>query len=71
MDRLEQLIVQQYRCSKGTFEKELRELGQLKRKVSKEKGTIMSMPRKGTPADNAIIELFKNTSTTIILFECW
>lgn len=70
MDRLEQLIDQQYRCSKGTFEKELRELGQLKRKVSKEKGIIMSMPRKGTPADNAIIEPF-NALTTIILFECW
>lgn len=71
MDRLEQPIGQQYRYGKGPFEEELRELEQLKRKVGKEKGIIMSMPHKGTPADNAISEPFKNTSTTIILFECW
>ena len=57
--RLQQPFGKQYSYGKEPFQEDLDEgIAHNNPQAVKEKGVIMSMSRKGTPADNAIIETF-------------
>ena len=57
--RLQQPLGKQYSYGKGPFQEDLDEgIAHNNPQAVKEKGVIMSMSRKGMPADNAIIETF-------------
>jgi len=57
--RLQQPLGKQYSYGKGPLQEDLDEgIAHNNPQAVKEKGVIMSMSRKGTPADNAIIEMF-------------
>ena len=57
--RLQQPLGKQYSYGKGPFQEDLDEgIAHNNPQAVKKKGVIMSMSRKGMPADNAIIETF-------------